>query len=217
MISEGESALLETADDEETELSEAEEKLYSKIENAFKTKLCLSSFATTIAVHFLRSRLCREGGQENLSRVVGYTLDVVNDKSNRNKIITGSSVDWQKGCPNIIRGLRASPFWDTGEFPWIKNLEAACSGICSELLDLKGHHSFQPYRSPISSTSSSASTDSLGNLATSSGDWNVCYLQLHGVDVGNNLEKCPITAAALSHILRQYRHSFFSVFMKCLI
>eukprot|EP00596_Hydrurales_sp_CCMP1899_P008662 CAMPEP_0119053306 /NCGR_PEP_ID=MMETSP1177-20130426/74348_1 /TAXON_ID=2985 /ORGANISM="Ochromonas sp, Strain CCMP1899" /LENGTH=365 /DNA_ID=CAMNT_0007033229 /DNA_START=291 /DNA_END=1391 /DNA_ORIENTATION=- len=145
-----------------------------------------------------------------MHRVVGYTLDVVNDRRQKDKFIVGSPHDWQRGCPNIIRGLRAFPFWDTDEFPWIKKLEAACSGICSELLDLKGQQSFQPYRSPITSTSSSTSTDSLGNLATSSGDWNVCYLQLHGIDIGDNLEKCPVTAAALSHIPRQYRHSFFS-------
>jgi aspartate beta-hydroxylase len=30
---------------------------------------------------------------------------------------------WQKGCPNLIPGLRASPVWDTSEFPWIRDLE----------------------------------------------------------------------------------------------
>jgi hypothetical protein len=108
MISEAQSSLLKTADEVITEisnLSEAEEKLSSKIENSFKTKLCLSSFSASIAVHFLRSRLCQEGGQEKMHRVVGYTLDVVNDRRQKDKFIVGSPHDWQRGCPNIIRGF----------------------------------------------------------------------------------------------------------------
>jgi hypothetical protein len=45
--------------------------------------------------------------------------------------------------------------------------------------------------------------DALGRLATSSGDWNVCYLYLHGLNFDSNLAKLPATTAALSkvHIL----------------
>lgn len=29
----------------------------------------------------------------------------------------------QKGCPDIIPGLRAKPWWDAEEFPWMKHFE----------------------------------------------------------------------------------------------
>ena len=50
----------------------------------------------------------------------------------------------------------------------------------------------------------------MGALATDRGDWNVCYLQLHGINFEDNLTKCPQTAAAIAAIPRPYRHSFFS-------
>ena len=29
----------------------------------------------------------------------------------------------QKGCPDIIPGLRAQPWWDSKDFPWLKHFE----------------------------------------------------------------------------------------------
>ena len=77
--------------------------------------------------------------------------------------------------------------------------------ICLELMALRGQNSFQPYRSPISPIAVASSSshrpdklaDSLGALGTTTGDWNVCYLHLHGLDIGDSLLKCPITAAAI--------------------
>ena len=102
----------------------------------------------------------------------------------------------------------------------------------------EGQSAFQPYRAPSkatasavaadnddcqssligskqpSSSSSSSSSplaeDALGALATDRGDWNVCYLQLHGINFEDNFTKCPQTAAAIAAIPRLYRHSFFS-------
>jgi aspartate beta-hydroxylase len=50
----------------------------------------------------------------------------------------------QSGCPNIIPGLRAQPFWDSVEFPWVERLEAACGTIVEEFHAMKDKgHFFQ--------------------------------------------------------------------------
>lgn len=198
-------------------------KLFQKLEHAFRTKLCLSPFSSRMAIQFLHSRLSLPDGPIRFKRVVSYVLDALSntdkaDKDTNKEAHEGNSslasaIDWQSGCPNVIKGLRAIPIWDTSEFPWISILEECSQGICSELMALRGQKSFQPYRAPArstlkpssSSTSSSTSfhdsdtlkSDSLGSLGTSTGDWNVCYLHLHGLDVGDSLQRCPITAAAI--------------------
>lgn len=179
-----------------------------KIECAFMTELCLSPFSSRMAVQFLKSRLSQEGASITFKRVIGFILDIVNKTSHKNEKIIDSSINWQSGCPNVIKDLRACPLWNTAEFPWIKNLEEASSSICTELVGLRGLHSFQPYRAPVvvSAPSSSSqppnindavASDSLGALATTSGEWNVCYLHLHDIDVGDTLKRCPLTAAAI--------------------
>lgn len=32
--------------------------------------------------------------------------------------------DMQKGCPEVIPGLRALPFWDASNLPWISEVQA---------------------------------------------------------------------------------------------
>ena len=124
--------------------------------------------------------------------------------------------NWQEGCPNIVRGLRAHPIWNTDEFPWIKALEALYPVIALELDGLQGKSAFQPYRAPRKSGTSGDGEaivfeeDSLGSFATDCGNWNVCYLQLHGIDFEDNLAKCPQTLAAIQAIPHHYRHAFFS-------
>lgn len=43
----------------------------------------------------------------------------------------------QVGCPNIIPGLRAQPFWETSEFPWVKDLEESFHIILEEFQGMK--------------------------------------------------------------------------------
>ena len=202
------------------------EDLFEKIERAFRSKLCLSRFSSRMAIEFLRSRLCLPDGQNRFKRVLGYVIDLLNNKNKKEATSVDSPVNWQSGCPNVIKGLRARPIWDNDDFPWIKTLEEHSSGICLELMALRGQQTFQPYRAPSSTHINTSSTgedlkktealpsdslgtvenlkktegllsDSLGTLGTTVGDWNVCYLHLHGLDVGNSLQKCPITAAAI--------------------
>ena len=205
----------EAEEDEATSLSTSDAKLFQKVEHAFRTKLCLSPFSSKMAIQFLQSRISLEGGPIRFKRVVNYVLDVLTPAPtpvlNGDKEAPSTSpINWQSGCPNVIKGLRACPIWNNSEFPWIRTLEEASSGICSELMALRGQKSFQPYRAPKSTVPSSSSSsssssqqldgaqsDSLGSLGTSVGDWNVCYLHLHGLDVGDSLQRCPITAAAI--------------------
>ena len=192
---------------ESDEVIAADSAVFSKIERAFRVELCLSPFSSKIAVQYLRSRLSNEDASADFSRVTGYALDMVNRHSaNVKSKVTPCA--GQIGCPNIIRGLRAIPIWDTRELPWVRKLEAAAPAICAELMALRGHRFFRPYRAPIFNEPPTSSTipeakksttgfDSLGSLATSTGDWNVCYLYLHGEDFADCLDRCPTTAAAI--------------------
>ncbi len=46
-------------------------------------------------------------------------------------------------CPNLIPGLRAQPFWNVEEFPWIQHLQNSFEDIRNEFLALRGTDSFQ--------------------------------------------------------------------------
>ena len=197
---------LQKMTDEAADITDsADSRFFDKLESSLGKELCTSQFSTKVAVQFLKATICDDGNSSKFQRVIGYVLDIVNNvnprKPDQNK---SPHTSGQSGCPNIIRGLRANPVWDTSEFPWIKAFEAAGPAICAELIALRGLNSFQPYRSPIGSSARTSSdsmnrtnADHLGAFATTCGDWNVCYLHLHGVDIGDNLAKCPITAAAI--------------------
>ena len=187
------------------EIIAADSNFFIRIETAFRTELCLSPFSSKIAVQYLRSRLSDESVSADFSRVTSYVIDMVNKQSVRSH---ATSYAGQIGCPNIIKGLRAIPIWDTRELPWVRMLEAAGPAIGIELMALRGLSFFQPYRAPILNVPPTSSTnpksekstigfDSLGSLATSTGDWNVCYLHLHGENFSDCLERCPATAAAI--------------------
>lgn len=81
----------------------------------------------------------------------------------------------QKGCPDIIPGLRAKPWWDATEFPWMKHFEENYKVIRDELLALRSEKGFQPYRGP-SWISDRKAKDGVGHESVDSGTWNVFYL-----------------------------------------
>lgn len=117
----------------------------------------------------------------------------------------------QRGCPDLIPGLRSKPFWDATDFPWVRDLEAQASSIRGELLQLRRSEKsgFQPYRSPAGPKNPRAG-DGVGGLGTDTGEWNVFYIFLHGMDFAENQERAPVTAAAIEAIPGQYHHAFFS-------
>lgn len=145
----------------------------------------------------------------------------------REKSIPAAVADgWQRGCPELLPGLRKQPFWRIpcsnscnswiGEPPpllvaAVQSLSAAYESIKKELLALRGHEVFQPYRAPTWAGGKEAAGSIIGKAGTDSGTWNVAYLELHGaVDCKEIQALCPATMAALARIPRRYGHSLFS-------
>lgn len=92
--------------------------------------------------------------------------------------------NWQKGCPEILGGLRAQPFWERGMFEWLRPFEEHFEEIRSELLALRSQRGFQPLKIPNwASKKAVASPDGSGSVSHDVGDWNVYYLILHEVAV----------------------------------
>lgn len=124
-------------------------------------------------------------------------------------------------------GLASKPFWYAGDaaeleadprLAWISEFEASFEDIRDEVLALRrlaldegSSGGFQQYRAPSWSSSTTPSADgSSATLGHDRGDWNVYYLHLHSADFGDNLARCPRTAAAIDKIPFQYKHCFFS-------
>jgi aspartate beta-hydroxylase len=119
-------------------------------------------------------------------------------------------------------------------FAWLDRLEEAYPAMRAEFLALRaspeGAALFQPYRAPSRSEAGSSedsasqpgagesdsnpepAAPSLGKRATDSGNWSVCYLQLHGLDFAANTKLLPVTMAAVEAALgaRDYKHTFLS-------
>lgn len=142
---------------------------------------------------------------ENTSvmRVRTWLLNRINNKPNPHPHPR------QIGCPDIVPGLRASPWWDTQEFPWIQQVEACYEDIRQELIALHYKGGFQPYRGP--SWTPGVDAPDIGRQSHDSGDWNVFYLFLHGMVYDDNVAKCPKTVEMIKNIIpRHYEHAFFS-------
>lgn len=101
----------------------------------------------------------------------------------------------QKGCPQLIPGLRAKPIWKVDDFPWINEFQKQFAVIRHEFLNLKGYanNGFQHYKSPNQAN------------ATDKGEWNVCYLLLHDIEFKENHEKCPVTLSTIKSV-SSYSH-----------
>lgn len=109
------------------------------------------------------------------------------------------------------QGLRALPFWEVEmpEMQWLRDVEASFADVREELMQLREHKGFQPYRQPAWSTKL-ASPD-VGAVSHDSGDWNVFYLFLHNQRFEENCARCPKTCALIERVApRQYKHAFFS-------
>jgi hypothetical protein len=132
-----------------------------------------------------------EGQHDKFGRVIGFIVDLLNNKKMTRKtdFVHGEINRTQSGCPNVISGLTARPFWNTSNFPWIKALEDSYLDIKREFIALKERQQsesneseqtfnhFQHYRSPKISgdtsidsfTDGHQTSDHLGAIATSKG------------------------------------------------
>lgn len=147
---------------------------------------------------------------------------------------------WQRGCPEVIPGLRAEAVWlaagawrvaepPTDLCDFVAALEREFEAIRDEVLALRGLDAFQEYRSPswgagaatasepaagaAASTEAPTLTRPLGVAATSAGSWSVAYLDLHNAPAelcAEALARCPRTAAILRAAPRPYGHALLS-------
>lgn len=172
------------------DVTEAFEKLSTKVEQALK-HLGLSNFSSSVAkqylivsislviykANFIQGKL-NDGKADKLNHVIGYVVDLLNKKKTRPSLSNDDAT--QSGCPNVIPGLRAQPFWDTSNFPWVQMLESKYQDIKKEFIALRNRYnsetnseigscggSFQHYRSP--KVSKNEESDELGAIATSKG------------------------------------------------
>jgi aspartate beta-hydroxylase len=164
----------------------------------------LSRFAQAAVKRWVR--LMGDPDNTHLSRIKDWLLLKINKKSRARPLN-----DWQKGCPDIVPGLRALPFWEVEmpEMQWLREVEASFADVRAELLQLRGQQGFQPYRQPAWSTKI-ASPD-VGAVSHDKGDWNVFYLFLHNQRFEENCARCPKTCQLIERVApRQYKHAFFS-------
>jgi hypothetical protein len=115
----------------------------------------LSPFSSRTAINFLRLKLTdHEDAFEGFRRVLAYLLGLVNSHTVPRiaPVMSAAGVDiTQSGCPSMIPGLRAKPFWDTAEFPWVKVLEENYPAIRAEFMALKSFYC-QPTATGIAGT-----------------------------------------------------------------
>lgn len=76
----------------------------------------------------------------NYERAVGWLVGELNKAQDKS-----SFPCTQRGCPQLVRGITSSSFWETDMFPWIQEIENEIPMIRSELLALRGSDSFQVF------------------------------------------------------------------------
>lgn len=175
--------------------------------------LCLTPLGRAAAWHTIEKMV--EDSKNDYARVRAHLLSQLNRSAPR---YLGSK--WQRGCPDIMAGLTAKAFWDLPQ--WAVDFQSATEVIRNELAGLRIPASsgagFQPYRCPAAPDTAAASgcpspaAEGIGTIAHESGDWNVAYLFLPGLDAlyQENRRSCKETVAALEAVPRSYGKAFFS-------
>ena len=175
-----------------------------RLSHFFRTSIGLSKFSTAFAMSWVKEH----ASDEKCQRVMAFLLASMNNRRPKCKN------SWQRGCPQIIPGLRASQFWDPNQFEWIEDLRRTFPKIREEVLSLRSskkqkESGFQPYRAP-SSSKQEGSNSACGTAAHDSGEWNIYYLYLHNIDFSANRDRVPETVKLLKSIPRFYDHAMFS-------
>jgi aspartate beta-hydroxylase len=180
---------------------DAERGLMSKIDSVL-TDYHLNALQKMAALRFIKEKVADQSC-DSVQHVRSWLLHKVNAKP------IAPPHPRQLGCPDLVPGLRAQEWWDEAHFPWLSQVEACYNDILEELLALHYKGGFQPYRGPSWATGIAA--PDIGNQSHDSGDWNVFYLYLHGMEFSDNLAKCPKTVAMINNIIpRHFEHAFFS-------
>jgi len=198
------SAVPEDSDEEVDEEEDAREKaIWKRVETVLK-EYSLSPLMIAASRKWVRQM--SDPNNEELARLRQWMLHRINGR-----LAAPPLSDWQRGCPEILGGLRAQPFWERGVFEWLRPFEEHFEEIRSELLALRSQRGFQPLKIPNwASKKAVASPDGAGSVSHDVGDWNVYYLILHEVPFPENCARCPVTTRLLKALPRSYQHAFFS-------
>ena len=169
----------EDSDEEEVEEEEdaREKAIWKRVETVLK-EYSLSPLMIAASRKWVRQM--SDPNNTELARLRQWMLHRING---RLSIPTPLS-DWQRGCPEILGGLRAQPFWGRadGVLEWLRPFEEHFEEIRCELLALRSQRGFQPLKIPNwASKKAVASPDGAGSVSHDVGDWNVYYLILHEV------------------------------------
>ena len=161
--------------DEEEEEDARELAIWKRVEDVLK-EYSLSPLMIAASRKWVRQM--SDPNNKELARLRQWMLHRING---RLSIPTPLS-NWQKGCPEILGGLRAQPFWERGMFEWLRPFEEHFEEIRRELLALRAQRGFQPLKIPNwASKKAVSSPDGSGSVSHDAGDWNVYYLMLHEV------------------------------------
>eukprot|EP00516_Mucochytrium_quahogii_P005042 CAMPEP_0203756572 /NCGR_PEP_ID=MMETSP0098-20131031/9833_1 /ASSEMBLY_ACC=CAM_ASM_000208 /TAXON_ID=96639 /ORGANISM=" , Strain NY0313808BC1" /LENGTH=367 /DNA_ID=CAMNT_0050648503 /DNA_START=60 /DNA_END=1163 /DNA_ORIENTATION=+ len=183
-----------------------EELFHSKVDKLFQQEYGLGEFGKVIMKRWLKKMADEPKG---LERVRDWILSSVNGKKDVRKFSK-----WQRECPDLIPGLRSHQFWTNDDLAGlIQNIESRFPRVLEEFeKQSKSEKVFQRYLAPNWVNPKNLAKDGVGSLATSSGDWDVCYLKLHNVDFGENCVLFPVCMELLASLgSRSYCHAFFSV------
>jgi hypothetical protein len=116
-------------------------KLYKKLIELFDEYL-LTELQRLAAFKFIKDKFSNPNciDAENLKK---WILLKVN-----NKIHPDNIHKLQKGCIDIVPGLRIQAWWDPKQFEWINTIMENFQTIQDELNVLRDNTGFQPYKSP---------------------------------------------------------------------
>jgi aspartyl/asparaginyl beta-hydroxylase (cupin superfamily) len=105
--------------------------------------------------------------------------------------------DGQRPTFLYVPDLDPSPYLGAERFPWYARLQGATEGICNELRQvLASRQALQPFLD----FSNGATPQDYLSARHGDGAWDAYFFYRHGVAHAENLQRCPVTAAALAHV-----------------
>ncbi len=119
----------DSSESEEEQVDEREQELWKRVEEVLKD---YSLSPLMIAASRKWVRQMSDPNNEQLARLRQWMLHRINGRLAAP--IKPPLSEWQRGCPEILAGLRAQPFWDRGVFDWLRPFEEHFNEIRAELL-----------------------------------------------------------------------------------
>lgn len=118
-------------------------------------ELQLSAASAAFARAFVE-REVSSGRQESIARALAWLGELAQARvgaARHPRSVLSPPSPWQRGCPEVVPGLAARPFWPLEALPpalisFVEALERARGDILCELLALRGQRAFSAYRAP---------------------------------------------------------------------